>query len=439
MTYDGEPQPARTSQGRPRIGLVVPALEEGGGIAAVAKFVCETIERTPAFNLRVVSLATSSRDPLSLSLTRPASWVRGVTTSEDTWQGRRFVRIGTFASELEFQRYRPRPALRTVLADCDLVQVVCGSPAAALAVCGLGKPVAVHCATRAVVERRARHAKLKGPSEGWRRWMTMMTDRMDLKALRSVDAIQVMNSWMLDYARNANAGRTSIVQLVPPGVDSSRFRPAARRRLQSDRYILTVGRFNDPRKNVMLLLDAFAALPSAMRSVTRLVLAGSAGPRSEFWARVKELGLSHQVTFRDSPPVDELIALYQSACVSASSSDEEGFGVVIIEAMACGIPVISTRSGGPDGIIRDGHDGCLTEVGNVGELTDRLARLLSNEPLNRRMGEAARKTVLERFDSCVAGKALLETYDAMLPRREPTFEQARIAGRDSAGSVAKCE
>ena len=198
MTYDGERQPVGTSQGRPRIGLVVPALEEGGGIAAVAEFVCDTIQQSQAFNLRIVSLAMSCRNPLSLSLTRPASWVRGVTTLEDTWQGRRFIRIGAFASELEFQRYRPRHALCAVLADCDLVQVICGSPAFALAVCGLRKPVALHCATRAVVERRARHAKLKGPSEEWRRWMTRITNRMDRKAMRSLDANQVINSRMKD-------------------------------------------------------------------------------------------------------------------------------------------------------------------------------------------------------------------------------------------------
>jgi len=399
---------------RPCIGLVVPALEEANGIAAVAEFVCETIERSQEFNLRIVSLAMSSRNPLSLSLTRPTSWVRGVTTSEDTWQGRRFIRIGTFLSELEFQRYRPRHALCAVLAGCDLVQVVCGSPASALAVCGLGKPVAVHCATRVVVERRARHATFQGPSEAWRRWMTMIADRMDRKALRSVDVIQVMNSWMFDYARDLNAGRPSIVRLVPPGVDSLRFKPAARRDLQSGRYVLTVGRLNDPRKNVTMLLDAFAALPSSVRSDASLVLAGSASPSPEFWARVKKFGLEQSVAFVNAPTIDELIVLYQRATVFASSSDEEGFGMVIVEAMACGIPIVSTRSGGPDCIIRDGHNGYLTDLGNAGEFTDRLTRLLCNEPLNRRMGEAARKTVLERFDSFVAGKALLETYGTLL-------------------------
>ena len=425
MTYCGERQPVGKSKGRPRIGLVVPALEEGGGIGAVAEFVCETIERSQAFKLRIVSLAMSSRNLLSVSLTRPASWLRGVTTSEGTWQGRRFIRVGAFGSELEFQRYRPRHALCAVLADCDLVQVVCGSPAFALAVCGLRKPVAVHCATRVVVERRARHAKFKGPGEEWRRWMTRITDRMDRKALRSVDAIQVMNSWMLDYASDVNAGRNSFIRLVPPGVDSYRFRPAARRSLQSNCYILTVGRLNDPRKNVMLLLDAFATLPPTMRAATHLLLAGSAGPPPEFWARVKELGLVDRVTFRDSPTVDELIALYQSASVFASSSDEEGFGMVTVEAMACGIPIVSTRSGGPDGIIHDGHDGYLVGVGDVFGFADRLSRLLSNEELNLRLGRAGRQTVRDKFDTRVAGNALLETYDALLPGACPWARQNR--------------
>lgn len=435
MTCGPKRQPVGTSYGRPRIGLVVPALEQGGGVPSVAEFVCDTIERSRAFDLKIVSLAASHRDALSVSLTRPASWLNGVATSESIWQGRRFTRIGALGSDFEFQRYQPRVALTKVLSDCDFVQVVSGSPASACAVCGIGKPVAVHCATRAVVERRSRHAEARGATEAWRRLMTTIVDRMDRKALRSVDAIQVMNAWMFDYARDLNAGRPSIVRLVPPGVDSLRFRPAARRDLLSRPYILSVGRFDDPRKNVAMLLDAFAVMPSVIRTATRLVLAGLVRPPREFWTRVKELRLDDQVSFSQSPTIDELIALYQSAAVFALSSDEEGFGMTIVEAMSCGIPVVSTRSGGPDGIIRDGHDGYLTEVGNIGELTARLARLLSNEPLNRRMGEAAREAVLERFDSRVAGKALLETYDALLAvARRPLGipeSQARFRGLSS--------
>ena len=81
MTYGGKRQPG-TSQWRPRIGLVVPALEQGGGVPSVAEFVCDTIERSRAFDLKIVSLAASYRDALSVSLTRPATWLNGVTTSE---------------------------------------------------------------------------------------------------------------------------------------------------------------------------------------------------------------------------------------------------------------------------------------------------------------------------------------------------------------------
>jgi hypothetical protein len=85
------------------------------------------------------------------------------------WQGRPFVSVGAVGCELEFQRYRLRPALAHVLADCDLIQVVSGMPAPAYGVCGLGKPVAVFCATRAAVERLSRHRVERGPGEVWRR------------------------------------------------------------------------------------------------------------------------------------------------------------------------------------------------------------------------------------------------------------------------------
>jgi len=380
----------------------------------VAEFVCQTIEQSGAFDLQLVSLSAAARDEIGVALTRPSSWLRGVRTRKEVWRGRTFLRLGAFASELEFQRYQPRHALAELLADCDLIQVVCGSPAWAWSVCGLGKQVAVLCATRAIVERRRRDATARGPKEAWRRWMTHFTDRLDRKALQTVDAIQVMNPWMFDYAREINAGRDAMIRYAPPGVDAGRFRPAASRDLRPDPYILCVGRLDDPRKHIELLLEAYANLPVELKETARLVLAGSTGPAPAFWARVKDLRLTGLVEFVSSPNTEALVRLYQAASAIALSSDEEGFGVVILEAMACGVPVVSTRSGGPDGIIVDGKDGYLVGLDDAKAMADRLARLLSDEALNQRMGQAARETIMRRYEAGVAGKAFLDIYDELL-------------------------
>lgn len=403
---------------KPRILLVVPSLEQGGGVPSVAEFICQTIERSGAFDLQLVSLSTSARDELGVGLTKPASWLHGVLTHNGSWLGRPFTRVGAFASELEFQRYQPRQALAALLADCDLIQVVCGSPAWAWAVCGQGKPVAVQCATRAIIERRRRDATSRGTKGIWRRWMTKLTDRMDRRALQTVDAIQVENVWMLDYALGVNVGRDAIIRYAPPGVDAARFRPAALRDLRPDTYILCVGRLDDPRKNIGLLLEAYANLPIELKASVRLVLAGSGGPGPAFWARVKELGLAGRVDFVPSPDAEALVRLYQAASIFALPSDEEGLGVVILEAMACGIPVISTLSGGPDGIITDGVDGYLVGLDDEKAMADRLTRLLTDAALNERMGEAARETIMRKYEAGVAGKAFLDIYDELLARHQ---------------------
>jgi D-inositol-3-phosphate glycosyltransferase len=406
---------------KPRIGLVVPSLEQGGGVPSVAEFICQTLERSDAFDLQLVSLSTSAQDEISIGITSPASWFRGVLIRNGNWRGRPFTRVGAFASELEYQRYQPRGALAALLADCDLIQVVCGSPAWAWAVCNLGKPVAVQCATRAIVERRRRDATARGPKSAWRRWMTNFTDRLDRRALQSVDAIQVENPWMLDYAKEINVGRDALIRYAPPGVDAARFKPATVRNLRTDPYILCVGRLDDPRKNIDLLLEAYAILPVELKSTVRLVLAGSAGPGPVVWERVKELGLAGRVDFVDSPDADALVRLYQSASVFALPSDEEGLGVVILEAMACGIPVVSTRSGGPDGIITDGQDGYLVELDDANAMADRLTRLLTDAALNERMSKAARETIMRNYEAEVAGKAFLDIYDELLSRRTGPF------------------
>jgi D-inositol-3-phosphate glycosyltransferase len=405
-------------RGLRKLAIVVPALDGGGGLPSVARFVRDTAQRCGVVSPQLVSLCMSSRDHASVELRRPRSWIRGTKSRKGHWEGSEFTHVGAFLSELEFQRYRPRAALSRVLADCDLIQVVCGSPAWANAVIGLGKPIALQVATRARVERRQRDASPRRMAAWWRKAMTEITSWLDDRALRSVDAIQVENHWMLDYARQLNQGRSVDLRYAPPGVDTDLFRPLAERCLSRDRYILCVGRLDDPRKNVRLLLEAYAFLPQQIRDNVRLVLAGSAGPSEVFWGCANALAVAGRVSYVPRPDAADLVRLYQHASVFALPSDEEGLGMVVLEAMACGVPVIATRGGGPDGIITDREDGYLVPLDDAFAMGGRLQELLCDGELNRRMGERARQTVLKRYDERVAGDVFVDTWERMLIRRE---------------------
>lgn len=398
---------------KPCVALIVPSLEHGGGVPAAARFVKEVALDSGRYDIKVVSLATSEEDECSIRMFEPGSWLRGVTAMSGQWEGLPLVHVGAVISEFEFQRFRPRRALAEAVAECDILQVVCGSPAWGNAVCGLGKRVSMHCATRAIVERRRRDASSAGLAAWWRKAMTQITDWMDDQALRSVDAIQVMNRWMYDYAGELNMGREVDLRYAPPGVDIHTFCPAGARNVEHDPYVLCVGRLDDPRKNIGLVLDAFALIPEDVRSRLRLVMAGSAGPPNSFWQRAEALGIRDRIEFNCLPSRDELAVLYQKASMFALPSDEEGLGVVLLEAMACGIPVVSTRSGGPDVLITDGEDGYLVPLDDAASLADRIARLSRNEGLNRMMGQRARATIEQRYSNEKAGEAFLDVWDRL--------------------------
>lgn len=400
---------------RPRIGLVVPSLELGGGVPSVARFVLQ-VALSRGFDVKPISLSMDSSDPQSTLLGSPRTWFKGASVRQGVWQGLPFLHVGAEWGDFEFQRYRPRRALAEALADCDVLQVVCGSPALANAVLGLGKPVALQVATRAKVERRLRDAHPRRLADWWRKAMTTVTDRFDDRALRSVDAIQVENLWMLDYAQQVNQGRRGVdIRFAPPGVNAKLFFPQASRLPAPKPYILCVGRLDDPRKNIGLLLKAFSRLPQALAQI-ELVTAGAGRPPEDYWAMVERLGLQLRVRHIPRPKADELVTLYQQATVFALSSDEEGLGVVILEAMACAVPVVATRCGGPEGIITDGKDGFLVALDDAAAMADRLALLCMDAAKNQQMGRAARATIDARYAADVAGAAFVDMWDKLLQK-----------------------
>lgn len=381
---------------------------------AVADFLCAQIERTQRYRLRLFSLATSSRDACSVRFLSPRSWRRNPRSVQGTWQGREFAHIGSIGAEFEFRRVAPSALLRKAIAECDLIQVVSGSAAPALTLRGCNRPLVLQVATRSAVERRKTLRTGAFPIRTWRQLMADITDRLDDRALQMADAVMVENRWMLEHARSIVRNGLS-VQNAPPGVDCSRFTPSSSRlaRLHVDPFFLFVGRLSDPRKNVALLCKAYTLLCSQCPNPPRLVLAGHGDLPDAARSELVESRVLDRVECVRSPSCEVLRRLYQEATCLVLPSDEEGFGMVVVEAMACGAPVVATRCGGPEEIITSGSDGYLVPLDDAQALAANLL-LLCDPLLNQQMSAQARHTVVSRFSADVAFQPFLQTYERLL-------------------------
>lgn len=405
--------PARS---RKRIAVVVPSILNTGGVASVAEFVIRTIRERTDHDLKVVSLAMAARDRDSMLLSDPSTWMRGVNASAGDFRGTPFTHVGAVAPEIESRRYLPRAKLAGVLADCDMAQIVAGVPAWANPVLRLGIPVSLQVATLIDVERRHKDTLHAGVAGVWRRRMTRRIRALDDHVLAQVDAVQVENRWMLEHCRT-HCGKPGVdLRFAAPGVDAELFRPNEDRP-ELPGTILSVGRMSDPRKRHMLLLEAFRLLNERMNPAPRLALAGPGRPTEEFEARARDLGLWDRIDIHVFPEKAELARIYREASAFVLASDEEGFGVTVIEAMASGTPPVSTRSGGPDDIIDDGEDGFLVDRDDDEALADRMMRVTSDRALNLRLSENARRKVEERYSEQVAATAFVEVFDKLLDQQ----------------------
>lgn len=389
--------------------VVVPDIvNEGGGVSNLAHFVFDTLRLSGRYHPTFVSLAVSSRDETSLRMLAPGSWRRGVRIMSREWRGETHRHVGCHFAEMEFQRYRPRRILTDILNQFDVVHVVAGAPAWALVTKRCKGVVVLHAATLAASER-ALVRRYAFPR--WRHWMTRITRRLDEAALRHVRFTFVINRWMEEAV--ARVAGPSKVLFALPGVDTDRFRPGG---YVEGGYILSVSRFSDPRKDVRTLFRAYARLRRARPDAPKLVLAGLSMPAREDWDFAKSLGVARFVEAREGVSPDTLADLYRGACMFALSSVEEGLSLPVMEAMASGLPVISTRCGGPQTIVADGETGYLTPVMDAEAMAQKMSALLADASSRQRMGKRARRIAVETFSLETAGRKVIEKYDELLSR-----------------------
>jgi glycosyltransferase involved in cell wall biosynthesis len=207
------------------------------------------------------------------------------------------------------------------------------------------------------------------------------------------------------------------LELTPLGVDLAECAPRPFRSDPSPFQIVSVGQLV-PVKGQHVLIGAVAALASDGHDLL-LRFVGDGPDRSALEREVEARGLSHSVLFAGNVNQDELRAIYRESDALVLSSFGEGLPVVLMEAMAMEIPCIATWVAGIPELIRDGIDGLLTPPADEQALAHAILRLKTEPALRLRLGQEARRRVLDRYDVGKNVERVAEVFRRRLGSRLP--------------------
>jgi glycosyltransferase involved in cell wall biosynthesis len=232
-------------------------------------------------------------------------------------------------------------------------------------------------------------------------------DQAEGRALRAADKVLVNSLFTKGVLASTFPSLRRPVEVLSPGVDSDRYQPRRDRHRSDEILLLSLARY-ERKKGLSLAIDALHALRAQLEpelfARVRFVQAGglssaTATAHETYEAltrQVDRLGLREHVRLETS--IDESCKLdyLQRARALIYTPENEHFGIVPLEAMACGVPVVAHESGGPRETVRDGETGFLCS-GNAQAFAGRLAELVRSPELASRLGASGRQDVLARW------------------------------------------
>lgn len=217
-----------------------------------------------------------------------------------------------------------------------------------------------------------------------------------------------------DYIAATLPARLPSVRVIHHGVELDLFKPRPRPTVVADVQIVTVGRLVE-KKGFPDLLRALGRLKASGRRITCRVYGD--GPLLRPLAELRDsLGLADAVHFLGERSRETIIQALHSSDVFVltptvtEDGDRDGIPNVLVEAMACGLPVVSTSAGGIPELVTHSENGFLTAPGDVASIENHIATLLDSPKLRQQMGVAARRTVESGYDVNMAAERLQRIF-----------------------------
>lgn len=198
------------------------------------------------------------------------------------------------------------------------------------------------------------------------------------------------------------------ITVINNPVDTKKFSPKGMK-MGLPKYILTVSRL-DKRKDIPTLLRAFSDVLKSNPSL-KLIIVGDGPEKSNLIKLAHESGLSGNVEFCGFVDDERMSDYYRSAELFVLSSLQEGFGIVLAEALACGTPVVSTACGGVGDIIEHGKTGLLAKKGDHRDLSEKISEILDSKNFRNRIAKDGMKFVRSKFSYEKIGGQFLDLYE----------------------------
>ncbi len=209
------------------------------------------------------------------------------------------------------------------------------------------------------------------------------------------------------------------IVVLHSSIDCEKFRYSRRRISKGEpTQILTIGRLVE-KKGIRYALEAIARLVTSGRKVNYFVV-GDGKLRGDLECLIEDLGIEKQVQLLGWRNQDEVIQLFQTMhilvapSITATNGDQEGIPNVVKEAMALGLPVISTLHGGIPELVEDGVSGFLVKERDVDSLADRLSYLVDHPETWSKMGSEGRACIEKSYDMNKLNDQLVDLYKKTL-------------------------
>ncbi len=241
-----------------------------------------------------------------------------------------------------------------------------------------------------------------------RRWHSFLgMQKRVVKQLRNV--VTVSDCSRQDIARDFGLQPAGI-SLVHNGIDTETFRPLAQV-TRLPRRLMATASADAPLKGVRYLLRAYASLLEEFPDL-ELLLVSKPQPGGKTERLVSALGLEQKVKFVSGISTEDMVRYYAEATIAIVPSVYEGFGLPAGEAMACGVPVVSTDGGALPEVVADA--GVIVPAKSADALAEAVASLLRDAPRRDRLAAAGRNRILEKFSWQVCAAQMTRYYHSVL-------------------------